>query len=156
MAKKLAKNRNINFQKWFPKYNFKLSKYIKNIEVQSLRTPALEGNDRKTEIRIMLHTWLDAILLASVLVSSSGSSVGRCPLAHDPVLTLIWYELSRGVDFRGLKNRQNTRVCKESTTILAVYCVGGDGDSGNMCSITPLCTLKHYKMVKENSAKIQT
>ena len=45
-------------------------------------------------------TWLDAILLASGLVSSSGSSVGRCPLAHDPVLTLICNELSR-VSFRG-------------------------------------------------------
>ena len=33
LAKKLAKNCNINFQKCFLKYNFKNSKYIKNIEV---------------------------------------------------------------------------------------------------------------------------
>ena len=31
----------INFQIWFPKYKFKNSKYIKNVEVHSLRTPAL-------------------------------------------------------------------------------------------------------------------
>ena len=41
LARKLAKNVNINFQKWFLKYNFKNSKYIKNIEVWSLRTPGL-------------------------------------------------------------------------------------------------------------------
>ena len=43
LVRKLAKNPNINFQKWFLKYNFKNSKYIKNIEVWSLRTPALES-----------------------------------------------------------------------------------------------------------------
>ena len=42
LARKLAKNCNINFQKWFLKYNFKNSKYIKNIEVWSLRTPDLK------------------------------------------------------------------------------------------------------------------
>ena len=39
--KKLLKYLHINFQIWFPKYNFKNPKYIKNIEVCSLRTPAL-------------------------------------------------------------------------------------------------------------------
>ena len=35
-------------------------------------------------------TWLDAILLASSgFASSSVSSVGRCPLAHDPVLKTL-------------------------------------------------------------------
>ena len=42
LARKLAKNLNINFQKWFLKYNFKNSMYIKNIEVWSLRTPVLD------------------------------------------------------------------------------------------------------------------
>ena len=32
LAKELGKNRNVNFQKWFLKYNFKNSKYIKNVE----------------------------------------------------------------------------------------------------------------------------
>ena len=38
-----------NFQICFPKYKFKNSKYIKNVEVYSLRTSALE-NVRKLEI----------------------------------------------------------------------------------------------------------
>ena len=37
----LSKNLNVNFQKWFPKYNLKNPKYIKNIQVCSLRTPGL-------------------------------------------------------------------------------------------------------------------
>ena len=36
------KSQYINFQKWFQKYNTKNSKYIKNIEVWSLRTPDLK------------------------------------------------------------------------------------------------------------------
>ena len=32
----------LNFQIWFPKYKFKHSKYIKNVEVHSLRTPGLK------------------------------------------------------------------------------------------------------------------
>ena len=43
LTRKLPKNRNKNFQKWFLKYNFKNSKCIKNIEVWSLRTPGLDG-----------------------------------------------------------------------------------------------------------------
>ena len=35
----LLKYLHINFQIWFPKYNFKNPKYIKNIQVCSLRTP---------------------------------------------------------------------------------------------------------------------
>ena len=35
LAKKLAKNQNIDFQKWFPKYNFKNWKYIKSIEFKN-------------------------------------------------------------------------------------------------------------------------
>ena len=37
----MLKYLHINFQIWFPKYNFKNPKYIKNIEVCSLRTPGL-------------------------------------------------------------------------------------------------------------------
>ena len=39
--KNLPKYVYINFQIWFPKYKFNYSNYIKNVEVQSLRTPAL-------------------------------------------------------------------------------------------------------------------
>ena len=38
----LLKYLHINFQIWFPKYNFKNPKYIKNIQVCSLRTPGIE------------------------------------------------------------------------------------------------------------------
>ena len=37
----LLKYLHINFQIWFPEYNFKTPKYIRNIEVCSLRTPGL-------------------------------------------------------------------------------------------------------------------
>ena len=37
--KNLPKYVYINFQIWFPKYKFNHSKYIKNVEVHSLRTP---------------------------------------------------------------------------------------------------------------------
>ena len=42
MSRKFAKiSTLINFQIWFPKSNFKNPKYIKNVLVHSLRTPAL-------------------------------------------------------------------------------------------------------------------
>ena len=40
---KICQNIYINFQIWFPKYKSKNSKYIKNVEVHSLRTPVLEA-----------------------------------------------------------------------------------------------------------------
>ena len=39
-SENLPKYVHINFQIWFTKYKFKNSKYIKNVEVHSLRTPA--------------------------------------------------------------------------------------------------------------------
>ena len=39
----LLKYLHINFHILFPEYNFKTPKYIKNIEVCSLRTPGLEA-----------------------------------------------------------------------------------------------------------------
>ena len=56
LARKLAKNRNINFQKWFLKYNFKNSKYIKNIEVWSLRNSGLDGLKDKHQFLNRLKT----------------------------------------------------------------------------------------------------
>ena len=41
LLENLPKYLHIDFQIWFPKYKFKNSKYIKNVEVHSLRTPAL-------------------------------------------------------------------------------------------------------------------
>ena len=38
----LLKYLHTNFQIWFPEYNFKTPKYIKNIEVCSLRIPGLK------------------------------------------------------------------------------------------------------------------
>ena len=41
-SENLLRYLHINFQIWFPKYNFKNPKYIKKIQVCSLRTPAIE------------------------------------------------------------------------------------------------------------------
>ena len=41
LLENLPKYLHIDFQIWFPKYKFKNSKYIKNVEVHSLRTPGL-------------------------------------------------------------------------------------------------------------------
>ena len=44
LPENLLKYLHINFQIWFPKYKFKNPKYIKNVEVHSLRTPDLRGS----------------------------------------------------------------------------------------------------------------
>ena len=41
-SENFAKNWNINFQKWFPKYNFEFLKYIKNLQVRYLGTTGVE------------------------------------------------------------------------------------------------------------------
>ena len=57
----LSKIWNINFQKWFPKYNFKYPKYIKNIEVWSLGNPDLEFG-RKILKMFLMYKKLEATL----------------------------------------------------------------------------------------------
>ena len=44
LLENLPKYLHIDFQIWFPKYKFKNSKYIKNVEVHSLRTPGIKDN----------------------------------------------------------------------------------------------------------------
>ena len=52
LLENLPKYLHIDFQIWFPKYKFKNSKYIKNVEVHSLRTPALESAGRTNPSRV--------------------------------------------------------------------------------------------------------
>ena len=56
MPENLLKYLHINFQIWFPKYQFKNPKYIKNVEVHSLRTPALKYH--RTFLAIALDQWM--------------------------------------------------------------------------------------------------
>ena len=65
----------INFQIWFPKYKFNYSKYIKNVEVHSLRTPVLELSQagrvkfdmrpKKFSARLLREKWGATILKVS-------------------------------------------------------------------------------------------